>query len=116
MFKEIEALNNFAKQEEATSKFWQEEHIFEKSVTQRPEDNLYVFYDGPPNICFILLIWHPDIVLQAEFFPTLIRTQKLLPMSLSYSVLFLSGGSISQFKNDGSFYLPKKRWVPFLFF
>ena len=50
MFKEIEALNNFAKQEEATSKFWQEEHIFEKSVTQRPEDNLYVFYDGPPFI------------------------------------------------------------------
>lgn len=50
MFKEIEALNNFAKQEEATSKFWKEERIFEKSVTQRPEDNLYVFYDGPPFI------------------------------------------------------------------
>ena len=50
MFKEIDALNNFAKQEEATSKFWQQERIFEKSVTQRSEDNLYVFYDGPPFI------------------------------------------------------------------
>lgn len=31
-------------------KFWKEHKIFEKSVEQRPEDNLYVFYDGPPFI------------------------------------------------------------------
>jgi isoleucyl-tRNA synthetase len=28
--------------------FWQDEQIFEKSVSQRPQDNSFVFYDGPP--------------------------------------------------------------------
>lgn len=29
-------------------KFWEENKIFEKSVSQRPENQPYVFYDGPP--------------------------------------------------------------------
>jgi isoleucyl-tRNA synthetase len=29
---------------------WKEDHTFEKSVEQRPADNAYVFYDGPPFI------------------------------------------------------------------
>jgi len=36
--------------EAAVLKFWKENKIFEKSVEQRPKDNLYVFYDGPPFI------------------------------------------------------------------
>ena len=28
--------------------FWKDNHIFEKSIEQRPESNPYVFYDGPP--------------------------------------------------------------------
>ncbi|MFW9820253.1 MAG: isoleucine--tRNA ligase, partial [Candidatus Thorarchaeota archaeon] len=28
--------------------FWKDKRIFEKSVEQRPKDNPYVFYDGPP--------------------------------------------------------------------
>lgn len=31
-------------------KFWKENKTFEKSVSQRPADNAYVFYDGPPFI------------------------------------------------------------------
>ena len=31
-------------------KFWQSNKIFEESVSQRPENNAYVFYDGPPFI------------------------------------------------------------------
>jgi isoleucyl-tRNA synthetase len=31
-------------------KYWNENNIFEKSVDQRPEDNPWVFYDGPPFI------------------------------------------------------------------
>jgi isoleucyl-tRNA synthetase len=31
-------------------KYWNENKIFEKSVDQRPADNVYVFYDGPPFI------------------------------------------------------------------
>lgn len=28
--------------------FWDEEHTFERSVSERPENKRYVFYDGPP--------------------------------------------------------------------
>lgn len=31
-------------------RYWQEHKTFEKSVEQRPADNAYVFYDGPPFI------------------------------------------------------------------
>jgi isoleucyl-tRNA synthetase len=29
--------------------FWESESIFEKSVSQRPEDNQFIFYEGPPS-------------------------------------------------------------------
>ncbi|MFM2392761.1 MAG: hypothetical protein RLZZ546_743, partial [Bacteroidota bacterium] len=29
--------------------FWSENLIFEKSVSQKPEDKTYVFYEGPPS-------------------------------------------------------------------
>ncbi len=40
--------NKYALKEEEVLKFWQENHIFEKSVSSRPEGKSYVFYDGPP--------------------------------------------------------------------
>lgn len=36
--------------EKALVQQWKENKTFEKSVQQRPEDNAYVFYDGPPFI------------------------------------------------------------------
>jgi isoleucyl-tRNA synthetase len=30
-------------------KFWQEKNIFEQSVSSRPEENRFVFYEGPPS-------------------------------------------------------------------
>ena len=30
--------------------FWKKNNVFEKSVEKNPEDNLYVFYDGPPFV------------------------------------------------------------------
>ena len=36
--------------EKAIAQWWKENKIFEKSVEQRPADNAYVFYDGPPFI------------------------------------------------------------------
>ena len=36
--------------------FWESNKIFEKSIEARPEDNLYVFYDGPP---FVSGLPHP---------------------------------------------------------
>ncbi len=39
---------NLPKLEEEILSFWQRERIFERSVEERPADNAYVFYDGPP--------------------------------------------------------------------
>lgn len=36
--------------EKALVQYWKENKTFEKSVEQRPADNAYVFYDGPPFI------------------------------------------------------------------
>ncbi len=36
------------KHEKEILKYWEDIHAFEKSVEQRPEDEPYVFYDGPP--------------------------------------------------------------------
>ena len=30
--------------------YWKDNHTFEKSIEQRPKENAYVFYDGPPFI------------------------------------------------------------------
>jgi isoleucyl-tRNA synthetase len=39
---------NFSELEVAVQTYWQETQAFEKSVAQRPADQAYVFYDGPP--------------------------------------------------------------------
>ncbi len=48
MFKKVESQVSFPKMEEEILKFWETEKIFEKSISQRPADKLYSFYDGPP--------------------------------------------------------------------
>jgi isoleucyl-tRNA synthetase len=34
--------------ENSITSFWEKEHIFKRSVEERPADNEFVFYDGPP--------------------------------------------------------------------
>lgn len=36
--------------EKALVEWWKKNRVFEKSIEQRPEDDSYVFYDGPPFI------------------------------------------------------------------
>lgn len=48
MFKPVNNKVDFAKQEEEVLSFWQQNEIYKKSVEERPADNEYVFYDGPP--------------------------------------------------------------------
>ena len=40
---------DFTKIDEEILKFWNENDIFQKSVDSRPEDNQYIFYEGPPS-------------------------------------------------------------------
>ena len=35
-------------QEHKVLEYWEENRCFEKSISNRPEGNPYVFYDGPP--------------------------------------------------------------------
>ena len=39
---------NFPKEEETILQFWRDQHIFVKSIEQRPASKTYRFYDGPP--------------------------------------------------------------------
>jgi len=38
----------YPKLEEAVLEYWEKTHAFEESVTSRPSDKPYHFYDGPP--------------------------------------------------------------------
>ena len=48
MFHSVSNKVDFPKMEEGVLKFWKDRDIFKKSIEERPEDNEYVFYDGPP--------------------------------------------------------------------
>lgn len=48
MYREFKQLNLPAIDAEILE-FWQQERIFEQSVSQRPAENSYVFYEGPPS-------------------------------------------------------------------
>ncbi|MHC1693289.1 MAG: isoleucine--tRNA ligase [Sphaerochaetaceae bacterium] len=48
MFHSVDPKTEFPKMEERIQKFWEDNDIFKKSVNNRPADNEYVFYDGPP--------------------------------------------------------------------
>ena len=48
MFRPVSNKVDFPRMEEDILKFWEEKDICNKSIEQRPADNEYVFYDGPP--------------------------------------------------------------------
>jgi isoleucyl-tRNA synthetase len=48
MYREYKGLN-LPEIDKAIRKFWEERDIFTKSVDQRPEENSFVFYEGPPS-------------------------------------------------------------------
>ena len=47
-FKNVDSRQNYAEMEERVLSFWNEHHIFEKSVLQREGEEIYSFFDGPP--------------------------------------------------------------------
>lgn len=50
MFDKINPKQNLPELEEQILEFWKKKSIFKKQVEQRPHDDKYVFYDGPPFI------------------------------------------------------------------
>jgi isoleucyl-tRNA synthetase len=48
MFQPVPSKVNFPQMEEAILRLWRERDIFPKSIQQRPEDRLFIFYEGPP--------------------------------------------------------------------
>ncbi|MFH0930038.1 MAG: isoleucine--tRNA ligase [Candidatus Moraniibacteriota bacterium] len=48
MFKSVDPKQSLPKMEENILKFWEENKIFEKSLENRKDAELYSFYDGPP--------------------------------------------------------------------
>jgi isoleucyl-tRNA synthetase len=50
MFRPLSSKPNFPLLEEQILAFWQEQHIFQKSVEQRRESPLFMLYEGPPTV------------------------------------------------------------------
>jgi len=48
MYKTVDSKVSFPKLEEEILKFWEQNKIFKKSVSQREKESEFVFYDGPP--------------------------------------------------------------------
>lgn len=48
MFRPVSTKADFPQMEENVLKFWNEQDIFNKSIENRPADNEFTFYDGPP--------------------------------------------------------------------
>ncbi len=49
MYKQLAEKLNLPEIERAILKFWEEQRIFQRSVEERPEDNPFVFFEGPPT-------------------------------------------------------------------
>ncbi|MEX0799688.1 MAG: isoleucine--tRNA ligase [Dehalococcoidia bacterium] len=49
MFEPVDSRQSFPEMEKRILQLWKERDVFRKSVESRPEDNLYVFYEGPPT-------------------------------------------------------------------
>ena len=49
MYKKVSTDMNFVGREKEVEKFWEENHIFEKSIEEREGCPEYIFYDGPPT-------------------------------------------------------------------
>ena len=49
MYDKVPTDLKFVEREKEVEKFWEAEHIFEKSIKMREGCRPYVFYDGPPT-------------------------------------------------------------------
>ena len=49
LFRPVDPNVSFPELETGILAFWREHDIFRRSIEERPEDNLFVFYEGPPT-------------------------------------------------------------------
>ena len=49
MYEKVSTDLNFVQRENEIGKFWADNHIFEKSIENRKDNETYMFYDGPPT-------------------------------------------------------------------
>jgi isoleucyl-tRNA synthetase len=49
MFKPVDSKTSFPEMEKRILQLWKDRDVFRKSIEGRPEDRLYIFYEGPPT-------------------------------------------------------------------
>ena len=49
MYRKVSTDMNFVEREQEVLQFWKENDVFNKSVEQRAQGSMYMFYDGPPT-------------------------------------------------------------------
>jgi len=49
LFRPVDSSVSFPELETGILEFWRDHDVFRRSIEERPEDNLFVFYEGPPT-------------------------------------------------------------------
>ena len=49
LLESVPSMPSFPAEEEHVLSFWEQERVFERSVAQRPDNDRFVFYEGPPT-------------------------------------------------------------------
>lgn len=49
MFRPVDPKVRFPELEKRILEFWRREHVFRRSVEERPADRMFIFYEGPPT-------------------------------------------------------------------
>ena len=49
MYDKVSTNLNFVEREKKIEKFWEDNHIFQKSIDERAEGEPYTYFDGPPT-------------------------------------------------------------------
>ncbi len=69
MFREVDPKVRFPKLESEILEFWEAHDVFKRSVSERPENKLFIFYDGPPTANALPGIHHVLARVFKDLFP-----------------------------------------------
>ena len=89
MYDKVPTDLKFVEREKEVEKFWEDEHIFEKSIKMREGCQPYVFYDGPPTANGKPHIGH--VAVSYTHLDVYKRQAQAPPRPVSYCLTLLTG-------------------------
>ena len=117
MYDKVPTDLKFVEREKEVEKFWEDEHIFEKSIKMREGCQPYVFYDGPPTANGKPHIGHVETRVIKDMIPRFRATEGLYGSKkgrLGYSRTSCRTGSRKKLGLDGKDQIEKYGLEPFI--